>query len=89
MDSKLYPATHYIRKVPNWTIHKFTLLQFVCLAVLAAVEIGPPMLAILFPLFVLLLVPVRHFAARFFSAEHLAALDAEEEPEDEETHWSV
>jgi hypothetical protein len=28
-------------------------------------------------------------AAKYFTAEHLAALDADEEPEEEETHWSV
>ena len=26
---------------------------------------------------------------RFFAADHLAALDAEEEPEEEETHWAA
>ena len=30
-DSDLYPVTHYIRRVPHWTIHKFTLLQVICL----------------------------------------------------------
>lgn len=87
MDPSLYPRTHYIRRVPQATIHKFTLLQLVCLAVLGFVEISP--LGILFPIFVLLLVPVRFLAGRYFSAEHLAALDSEEDPEDEETHWSA
>jgi hypothetical protein len=86
MDSKLYPTTHYIQKVPNRIIHQFTMLQFTCLAVLGIVEVSP--LGILFPLFVLLLVPVRLWAGKFFSPEHLAALDAEEEPEEEETHWA-
>ena len=52
------------------------------------VEIGPPWLAILFPLFVVLLVPVRLLAGKHFAAEHLDALDAEEIPEDEETDWA-
>ena len=86
MDSSLYPATHYIRRVPVWTIHKFTLLQLVCLIVLGAVELSP--LGILFPLFVVLLVPVRFLAGHCFSSEHLEALDSEEEPEEEETHWA-
>jgi hypothetical protein len=43
---------------------------------------------ILFPLFIALLVPVRIFANRCFEPQHLAALDAEEEPEEEETHWA-
>jgi hypothetical protein len=87
MDPSLYPRTHYIRRVPQATIHKFTLLQLVCLAVLGFVEVSP--LGILFPIFVLLLVPVRFLAGRYFSAEHLAALDSEEDPEDEETHWAA
>lgn len=89
MDRNLYPSTHYIRTVPNRVIHQFTLIQFLCLAVMCAVEVGPPLIAILFPLFVVLLVPVRLLLNRFFSAEYLAILDAEEEPEEEETHWTV
>ena len=86
MDSSLYPTTHYIRRVPMGTIHRFTLLQLVCLIVLALVEVTP--LGILFPLFLVLLVPVRFIAARFFTPEELAALDSEEEPEEEETQWA-
>lgn len=82
MDSKLYPATHYIRRVPMLTIHKFTLLQLVCLIVLWVVKGSS--LGILFPLFIALLVPVRLLAGRFFADEHLEVLDAEEEPREEE-----
>ena len=85
MDSSLYPTTHYIRRVPIWTIHRFTLLQLICLLVLGIVEVTP--LGILFPLFIVLLVPVRFLAGRFFTPEQLAALDSEEEPEDEDTQW--
>ncbi len=85
-DPTLYPVTHYIRRVPHRTIHAFTLLQAVCLAVLWFVKSSS--LGILFPIFIALLVPIRLLAGRFFSAEHLAALDAEEDPGDEETHWA-
>jgi hypothetical protein len=84
-EPTLYPAAHYIRRVPTWTIHKFTLLQAVCLAVLWAVK-GSSM-GILFPLFIALLVPIRYLAGRMFSEENLAALDAEEEPEEEALAW--
>lgn len=84
-DPDLYPATHYIRRVPMGTIHMFTLIQLACLAVLGIVEVTPA--GMLFPLFLLLLVPVRFWAGRYFDPEHLAALDAEEEPDEEETHW--
>jgi mannitol/fructose-specific phosphotransferase system IIA component (Ntr-type) len=83
MDSKLYPATHYIRRVPLSTIHRFTLLQLACLVVLWIVK-GSPRLGILFPLFIVMLVPVRMLANRFFSPKDLSILDAEEEPGDEE-----
>ncbi len=86
MDSSLYPTTHYIRRVPIWTIHRFTLLQLVCLLFLGLIEVT--VLGILFPLFIVLLVPVRLIAGRFFTSEELAALDSEEEPEEEETQWA-
>jgi len=84
-EPTLYPATHYVRRVPTWTIHKYTLLQAACLAVLWIVK-GSRM-GILFPLFIALLVPVRYLAGRMFSEKHLAALDAEEEPEEEASAW--
>ncbi len=86
MDSASYPSTHYIRRVPIWTIHKFTAVQLACLVVLWVVKTSA--WAIVFPLFIALNVPVRLLLNRFFSAEHLEALDAEEEPEDEATHWT-
>jgi hypothetical protein len=86
-DPDLYPVTHYIRRVPTKTIHAFTALQVVCLAVLWVVKSS--VIGILFPVFIALLVPIRMLAAKYFTAEHLAALDADEEPEEEETHWSV
>jgi len=85
MDSSLYPSTHYIRRVPIWTIHRFTFIQLLCLLMLGLVEASP--LGILFPIFIALLAPVRIFIARFFTEEQLAALDSEEEPEEEETKW--
>ena len=86
-DPDLYPVTHYIRRVPRWTIHAFTLLQLSCLGVLWFVKSSG--LGILFPVFIALLVPVRLLAGRLFSTEHLDALDAEEEPEEEATHWAA
>jgi len=86
-DPTLYPATHYIRNVPRRTIHAFTFLQLACLGVLWFVKSSP--FGILFPVFIGLLVPVRLLAGRFFAPGHLAALDAEEEPDEEETHWAA
>jgi hypothetical protein len=85
MDTSLYPGTHYIRRVPNRTIHLFTLIQLICLTVLLLVEVSPA--GILFPLFIALLVPVRLLLNRYFKPEHLAALDADEIPDEEDTQW--
>ena len=88
MDSSLYPATHYIRRVPIRVIHLFTLVQFVCLAVLCVINVIPSEpVRILFPVFIALLIPIRWLMDRFFAEEHLAILDADEEPEDEQSHW--
>jgi hypothetical protein len=87
MDSDLYPLTHYTRRVPMKVVHQFTLLQLAGLVVLWTVKVSS--LAILFPLFIAAGVPIRFLAGRLFAPEHLAALDAEEEPDEEETHYAA
>jgi hypothetical protein len=79
-DRNLYPPHHFVRTVPARVIHAFTAIQLAGLVVLWLVKTHPQ-LGILFPLFIAILVPVRMAAGRFFSDEHLAALDSEEEPE--------
>lgn len=89
MDSSLYPMTHYVRRVPVRIIHAFTAVQAVCLAVLTAVSLAPVQwVRLTFPVLIGLLVPLRQWLNGLFAPEHLDALDAEEVPEEEETHWS-
>jgi mannitol/fructose-specific phosphotransferase system IIA component (Ntr-type) len=88
MDSNLYPLNHYTRRVPMRTVHLFTLVQFTCLAVLCVVNVFPSQpVRILFPIFIALLVPFRAIMGRFFNKDHLAFLDADEAPDEEELHW--
>lgn len=88
MDSALYPINHYTRRVPTRTIHLFTLVQFVCLVVLCIINIAPyEPIRIMFPIFIALLVPVRAILGHFFDRDHLAFLDADEEPDEEDLHW--
>lgn len=82
MDPNLYPPTHYLRAVPIRVVHFFTAVQFVCLTVLWLVKAS--IIGILFPFFVAMLVPVRMLLAKTFRPHHLALLDAEEGPADEE-----
>ena len=89
-DRDRYPQTHYVRRVPMGVVHRYTALQLVCLAVLAAVSLSPfPGLRIVFPLLIAGLVPVRLLADRLLPPEHVAVLDVAEEPEEERTHWTV
>ena len=82
MDPKLYPPTHYLRAVPLRYVHWYTGVQLVCLTVLWLVKASA--IGILFPFFVAMLVPVRMALKKPFWPHHLALLDAEEGPADEE-----
>jgi hypothetical protein len=81
-DPSLFPPHHYVRRVPARVIHLFTLFQAACLALLWVVKSSP--LGIAFPVLIALLVPVRRLLGRWMKPEHLAALDAEETPDDED-----
>ncbi len=81
VDPGLMPPTYYLRAVPTPVVHRFTMVQTACLAVLWVVKTS--VLGILFPRFIGLLVPVRMLMDRWFLPEHLALLDAEEAPDEE------
>ena len=89
-DREMYPQTHYVRRVPIGVVHRFTALQLLCLAALAAVSLSPyPTLRIVFPVLIAALVPVRLWADQLFPPEYVAILDVAEEPEEERTHWTM
>jgi len=81
MDPELYPRTHYVRKVSPAKLHLFTAIQLAGLVVLWIVKTSS--LAMLFPLFIALLVPLRLVLNKFFDAKDLAALDSEEDADEE------
>ena len=85
-DPALYPSSHYVRRIPRGVMHLFTAAQLACLVVLWAVKTST--FAILFPLFIAILVPIRILMGRFFNTQHLAMLDAEETPSEEAESWS-
>jgi mannitol/fructose-specific phosphotransferase system IIA component (Ntr-type) len=89
MDSSLYPSTHYIRRVPLSAVHRFTAIQLVAVTGLFwVVAFAPPALRLAFPLFIVLLVPLRMVMNRIFEEPHLLALDGPSDPHDEEEHWN-
>jgi hypothetical protein len=82
MDPERYPTNHYLRAVPTGVVHRFTAVQAVCFAGLWVVKSS--VIGITFPFFVALLVPVRILLGRVFNAEHVALLDGDEVPSEEE-----
>lgn len=79
-DPELYPTTHrFMGKVPIPVIKAYTAIQVVCLGALWILKSSS--LGLLFPILIGLLVPIRNLLPRFFSADHLLALDAEEDAE--------
>uniref|UniRef100_A0A8C4NXH1 Solute carrier family 4 member 11 n=1 Tax=Dicentrarchus labrax TaxID=13489 RepID=A0A8C4NXH1_DICLA len=63
-----YPPTHYIRKVPQRKIHYFTFLQMMQLLVLCTFGMYPiPYMKMIFPLLMILLIPIRYDCGNFVS----------------------
>ncbi|KAK3731064.1 hypothetical protein QZH41_019224, partial [Actinostola sp. cb2023] len=62
-DQSAYPPNHYIRRVPQRSIHGYTGIQFLQLFVLCAVGfIGTlSYIKMVFPLLLILLLPIRYF----------------------------
>ena len=76
-DKAAYPPSHYLRRVPTAKVHLFTTIQLVQLIVLAAVGFySMPYLKLVFPLLILVLLPVRHWIVpKFFKPSELDAID--------------
>ncbi|KAM9375357.1 solute carrier family 4 member 11-like [Pholidichthys leucotaenia] len=74
-----YPPTHYIRRVPQRKVHYFTGLQMIQLIILCAFGMYPlPYMKMVFPLLMILLVPVRtSLLPRVIEAKYLDILDAQ------------
>lgn len=76
-EQNAYPPNHYIRRVPQRTIHQFTTIQILQLLVLCAFGFSPvPYMKMVFPLLLMFLMPIRHkLVPRFIEAKYLKALD--------------
>ncbi|XP_008324732.1 sodium bicarbonate transporter-like protein 11 isoform X2 [Cynoglossus semilaevis] len=74
-----YPPTHYIRRVPQRKVHFFTGLQMTQLIILCAFGMYPlPYMKMVFPLLMILLVPVRtSLLPRMIDAKYLDIMDAQ------------
>lgn len=76
-EQAAYPPNHYIRRCPQRKIHLFTFCQLVQLAVLCFFGFAPwPYVQMVFPVIILLLLPLRHkIITLFLDRKYLAALD--------------
>ncbi|MGE0710725.1 MAG: sodium bicarbonate transporter family protein [Planctomycetota bacterium] len=75
-DPALYPDHHYVQRVRHLKIHLFTAVQVGALISLWVLKSSA--LGILFPVLIALLVPLRLALGRAYTADELAALDADE-----------
>ncbi|KAE9549910.1 hypothetical protein FO519_006875 [Halicephalobus sp. NKZ332] len=74
MPMKYQPDAIYIRHVPIKTIHKYTICQFGCLAVLWIVK-SIKKTSIAFPIMLVVMVGVRKVMEKFFNEKDLKYLD--------------
>ncbi|XP_060080773.1 band 3 anion transport protein-like [Ylistrum balloti] len=81
VPNKYHPSTSYVRRVKTMRMHLFTVVQVVLLLLLLIVKMSAAALA--FPLFVILLIPLRlKLLGYFFKPSELEVLDKEEEDSD-------
>ncbi|XP_068189147.1 sodium bicarbonate cotransporter 3-like isoform X7 [Antennarius striatus] len=73
MPAKHQPDLIYLRYVPLWKVHVFTLVQLTCLVLLWVIKASAA--AVVFPMMVLALVFVRKLLDLFFSKRELSWLD--------------
>ncbi|XP_019726439.1 sodium bicarbonate cotransporter 3 isoform X11 [Hippocampus comes] len=73
MPAKHQPDLIYLRYVPLWKVHIFTLVQLTCLVLLWVIKASAA--AVVFPMMVLALVFIRKLLDFFFSKRELSWLD--------------
>ena len=75
MDRKLVSVKGKSR-IKNATVYLFTGIQFICFAILFAVKLTA--VSVFFPLFVIMLIPLRELLGKYVFSQHdLAILDTE------------
>ncbi|XP_066499951.1 sodium bicarbonate cotransporter 3 isoform X3 [Hoplias malabaricus] len=73
MPAKHQPDLIYLRYVPLWKVHVFTIVQLTCLVLLWVIKVSAA--AVVFPMMVLALVFVRKLLDFFFTNRELSWLD--------------
>lgn len=69
---KYHPPEAYVRRVPTWKMHVFTLIQVIALAILWIIKSSSFSLA--FPFVLIMMVPLRQKMVAIFSERELDAV---------------
>lgn len=77
MPTKYHPPEPYVRRMPTWKMHIFTLTQVLALAVLWAVKSSS--VSLVFPFVLILMVPLRQRMGKFYTAREMDAVRIEQE----------
>lgn len=72
MPAKYHPPEPFVRRVPTWKMHIFTLVQLLALAVLWLVKSSR--LSLIFPFVLILMVPLRQYLALLYNAREINAV---------------
>lgn len=72
MPTKYHPPEAYVRRVPTWKMHIFTMIQVLALAILWTIKSSSFSLA--FPFVLILMVPLRQRMVAFFNQMEMDAV---------------
>lgn len=72
MPVKYHPAEPFVKRVPTWKMHAYTMVQVAALALLWTVKSSRFSLA--FPFVLALMVPLRQRMASFFTLREMSAV---------------
>lgn len=72
MPTKYHPPEPYVRRVPTWKMHVFTMIQVLALALLWTVKSSS--VSLVFPFVLILMVPLRQRMENFYTVREMDAV---------------
>lgn len=72
MPVKYHPPEPYVRRVPTWKMHTFTLVQIMALALLWSIKSSQ--ISLIFPFVLILMVPLRQRLASLYNSREINAV---------------
>lgn len=73
MPGKYHPAEAFVKRVPTWKMHIFTLIQTLALVLLWAIKSSS--ISLVFPFILILMVPLRQRMSALFTQPELEAVN--------------